>query len=132
MAVLPPERLEGSVAWCPNLGVWLDQRVSSLIAHGQDMAQVLSMPLAPYDAGSRSLIRAELDAAMFHLLGVERTDVDYIMGTFPIVKRKDEAAFGSFRTKELILDAYDAMQAAIETGNAYRSPLEGIIRDVDR
>lgn len=132
LAVLPPERLEGSVAWCPNLGVWLDQRVSSLIAHGQDMAQVLSMPLAPYDAGSRSLIRAELDAAMFHLLGVERTDVDYIMGTFPIVKRKDEAAFGSFRTKELILDAYDAMQVAIETGSAYRSPLEGISRDLDR
>ena len=25
------------------------------------------------------------------------------MDTFPIVKRKDEAAFGSYRTKELIL-----------------------------
>ena len=34
----------------------------------------------------------ELDAAFFHLYGIERDDVDYIMETFPIVKRKDVAA----------------------------------------
>ena len=34
-------------------------------------------------------MRAELDAAFFHLYGIEREDVDYIMETFPIVKRKD-------------------------------------------
>lgn len=46
------------------------------------------------------------------------------MDTFPIVKRKDEAAFGSYRTKELILEAYDAMQAAIVSGVPYASPLD--------
>ena len=46
------------------------------------------------------------------------------METFPIVKRKDEAEFGSYRTKELILEVYDAMQAAIEAGCAYQSPFE--------
>ena len=65
-------------------------------------------------------MRAELDAAYFHLFGIEREDVDYI----PIVKRKDEAAFGSYRTKELILEAYDAMQAAIVSGVPYASPLD--------
>jgi hypothetical protein len=80
----------------------------------------------------RHYVRAELDAAWFHVFGIGHDDLEYIMGTFPIVKRKDEAAFGSFRTKELILDAYDAMQVAIETGSAYRSPLEGISRDLDR
>ena len=39
-----------------------------------------------------------------------RDDVDYIMETFPIVKRKDEAAHGEFRTKRLILEAYDQME----------------------
>ena len=37
-------------------------------------------------------MRAELDAAFFHLYGIERDDVDYIMGTFPIVKREGRAA----------------------------------------
>jgi hypothetical protein len=35
------------------------------------------------------------------------------MGTFPIVKRKDEAAHGEYRTKRVILEIYDAMQQAI-------------------
>jgi len=72
----------------------------------------------------RASVRAELDAAWFHIFGLGREDVDYIMESFPIVKRKDEAEFGSYRTKELILEAYDAMQAAIEAGCAYQSPLE--------
>ncbi|MFC3494439.1 Eco57I restriction-modification methylase domain-containing protein [Glycomyces rhizosphaerae] len=59
----------------------------------------------------RFVMRAELDALFFHLYGIEREDVDYIMETFPIVKRKDIAKFGSFRTKELILEIYDQMAA---------------------
>ena len=70
----------------------------------------------------RSQVRAELDAYYFHLYGIERKDVDYIMDTFPIVKRKDEAEFGDYRTKALILAAYDAMTTAILTGETYESP----------
>ena len=45
-----------------------------------------------WDEERRFAMRAELDAAFFHLYGIERDDVDYIMETFPIVKRKDVAA----------------------------------------
>ena len=45
-----------------------------------------------WDEERRFLLRAELDAAFFHLYGIDRDDVDYIMETFPIVKRKDIAA----------------------------------------
>ena len=69
-------------------------------------------------------MRAELDAAFFHLYGIERDDVDYIMETFPIVKRKDEQRYGSFRTKELILDVYDAMAEATRTGVPYQTILD--------
>lgn len=72
----------------------------------------------------RAKVRAELDAAYFHLFAIPRDDVGYIMDTFPIVKRKDEAAFGCYRTKELILEIYDAMQAAIVSGVPYASPLD--------
>ena len=47
-----------------------------------------------------------------------------MLDTFPIVRRKDEAAFGEFRTKRLILEAYDAMAEATVTGVPYVSPLD--------
>ena len=50
--------------------------------------------------------------------------MDYILETFPIVKRKDEQAHGEYRTKRVILDIYDAMQQAMETGTAYHTRLD--------
>jgi len=74
------------------------------------------------DSADRARTSAELDAAAFHLYGLTRDEVSYVMDTFPIVKRKDEAAFGSFRTKELILSVYDAMAEAKASGHAYQPP----------
>ncbi|PKV96925.1 hypothetical protein ATK30_7890 [Amycolatopsis echigonensis] len=68
----------------------------------------------------RSIIRAELDALFFHLYGINRGDVDYILNTFPIVKRKDEAKYGTYRTKDLILTEYDRMA---EAGVSIDNPL---------
>lgn len=71
----------------------------------------------------RELIRAELDAAFFHIYGLERVDVEYVMESFPIIKRKQVAANGEYKTERLILEAYDAMANAIETGVPYKTPL---------
>jgi hypothetical protein len=40
--------------------------------------------------------------------------MDYIMETFPIVKRKDEKQYGEYRTKRVILEIYDEMKRAME------------------
>jgi hypothetical protein len=77
-----------------------------------------------WDEERRFVIRAELDAAFFHLYGIDRDDVDYIMETFPIVKRKDEQRCGTFRTKDLILEIYDAMAEALQTGEPYQTILD--------
>jgi hypothetical protein len=53
-----------------------------------------------------------------------RDDVDYIMETFPIVKRKDEARHGEYRTKRLILEIFDEMQRAADTGVSYQTRLD--------
>lgn len=53
-----------------------------------------------------------------------RSDVDYILETFPIVKKKDVARFGTYRTKNQILEIYDAMADAIATGEPYRTILD--------
>lgn len=103
-----------------------------------------------WDEERRFQLRAELDAAFFHLylpsdpngdwlptanespedlarlkesFPQPRDAVSYIMDTFPIVRRKDIAKHGTYRTKETILEIYDAMQTAIRTGFPYQTPL---------
>jgi hypothetical protein len=49
--------------------------------------------------------------------------VAYIMDTFPIVKRKDEEKFGTYRTKDTILALYDALAESQRTGRPFVSPL---------
>ncbi len=99
-------------------------------------------PPFQWDEERRFLLRCELDAAFFHLyLGTEdewrqqpyglnnafptpRHAVDYIMETFPIVKRKDEVKHnGDYRTKRVILEIYDAMKEAVRTGHPYQTRL---------
>ncbi|MEI6137958.1 MAG: DNA methyltransferase [Mariniphaga sp.] len=55
----------------------------------------------------RFQLQCELDAIYAHLYGLEKEEMDYILETFPIVKRKDIAKYGSYRTKETILQLYD-------------------------
>jgi len=73
-----------------------------------------------WDEDRRAIIRAELDALFFHLYGISREDADYILDTFPIVKRKDEAKYGTYHTKDLILSIYDRMADA---GVSLNTPL---------
>ncbi len=77
----------------------------------QPFARDLGYGGAPFvwDDERRFLLRCELDALYFHLYQVARDDVDYILETFPIVKRNDEAAHGEYRTKRVILEMYDQM-----------------------
>ncbi len=77
-----------------------------------------------WDEERRFLLRCELDAAYFHLYGIVHEDVDYIMETFFIVKRKEEEKYGEYRTKRVILEIYDEMQRAIESGEPYQTRLD--------
>jgi hypothetical protein len=65
-----------------------------------------------WDEADRRQRRARLDALFFHLYGLSREEADYILSTFPIVRRHDEAAFeGRFVTRDLILAQMAALQA---------------------
>lgn len=44
--------------------------------------------------------------------------------TSPIVRRKDEAIHGHYRTKSTIPQIYDAMSAAMRTGEPYQTLLD--------
>jgi hypothetical protein len=75
-----------------------------------------------WDEERRFVMRCELDAAFFHLHGVERDDVGYIMDSFQAFQNNDRARFD--RTKALILDVYDAMPDASHTRVPYQTILD--------
>ncbi|MEV8307352.1 DNA methyltransferase [Streptomyces flavidovirens] len=130
LAVLPPSTyVEPAPDRGGPLGDWFEQRVLELSYTAKDMS---SLARALGDTGSpfrwidsrRSLMRAEVEAAVFHLYGIGRPDVEYVMDTFPVVKREDEAVHGTYRTRDLILDVYDRMEEARKTGGVYQTLLD--------
>jgi hypothetical protein len=94
------------------LASWLLNRVLKLTYTSENLSKFAlkldySGPPFRWDESWRSELRAEIDAAIFHLYDLDREDVDYILDTFPIVERKDLSEFGEYRTKRMILEKYD-------------------------
>jgi hypothetical protein len=111
-----------------HLKTWLVERVVELTFTAWDIAPFArdcgyGGPPFRWDDDRRFLIRCELDAAYFHLYGINRDDADFILDTFPVVRKKDEAAHGEYRTKRVILEIYDAMADVIRTGTPYQTIL---------
>lgn len=101
------------------LPTWLGKRAEELALTSWTVAD----PPFIWHEVRRSIIIAELDAAIFHLYGIERDDVEYILGTFLGQEKQEMEEFGEYRTKRLILEVYDKMAEAIEQGRTYESPL---------
>jgi hypothetical protein len=120
LAVLPPETYLVSTQWNSekSLAAWIAPRVLELTYTAYDMtpfARDCGYDGEPFiwNDERRFQLRCELDAAYFHLYGINREDTNYIMSTFPIVKRKDEAKYGTYRTRDRILEIYDQMASGV-------------------
>lgn len=116
LPILEPAVLVRAAPWSPTMSVaeWLAPRALELTYTALDMAGYAADlgyvgPPFKWDSERRRLLRAELDAACFHLYSLDRDEVAYVMDTFPIVQRKDEALFGEYRTKRMILEQYDVL-----------------------
>jgi hypothetical protein len=70
---------------------------------------------------ARTVLGRIIFEAMLRDLCVES---EYLDATFPIVKRKDEAKHGTYRTKETILQIYDALAKSIASGVPYQTLLD--------
>ncbi|MCL5942630.1 MAG: N-6 DNA methylase [Actinobacteria bacterium] len=113
---LPPGSFRAPAPWSPDETVadWMLPRVLELVYTSGELQPFArdcgyDGPPFAWDEERRFQLRCELDAAFFHLYGIEREDVEYIMETFPIVRRKDEARFGEYRTKRVVLEEYDEL-----------------------
>lgn len=163
--VLSPATFMQSLPWNEGTPVreWLLSRNLELIYTAWDLqpfAQDCGWDGPPFrwDEERRFLLRAELDAAFFHLylpstpdgrwkpargeagapvnetadqlaaltkhFPTPRDAVEYVLEMFPIVRRKDVQRYGEYRTKRVILDVCDAIQAARAAGRPYRTRLD--------
>lgn len=131
LPVIEPNSFNGPCAWTCNqiLRDWILPYGLELTYTAEDLqafAKALGYIRFPFrwNDERRFKLRCELDACYFHLYGIDRDDVDYIMETFPIVKRKDEEKHGEYRTKRVILEIYDEMAKAMRTGTPYQTRLD--------
>ncbi|GAA3813288.1 N-6 DNA methylase [Sphaerisporangium flaviroseum] len=129
LPVIGPDEYERECLWEPGerLRDWVTARVLELTytSYGTEaFARDQGDDDAPYrwDEERRFWLRAELDAAYFHLYGVSHDDADYIMDTFRAFRNVTPGLFA--RTKSAILEMYDAMQDAIDGRKPYHTPLD--------
>jgi hypothetical protein len=145
---LTPEYLEAGLVRLGLSWEWLTLRVLELTYTAWDLtsfARDCGYEGGPFlwDDERRFRIRAELDAALFHLyfpcdgrgewlasdledprsLGavkevfpVPRAAIEYVMDTFTIVKGREEEVHGGYRTKVAILAVYERMLGAMGGG----------------
>jgi hypothetical protein len=131
LPALAPACYSGETSWQFGAVIldWVLPRVLELTYTAWDLepfARDVGCDGPPFrwDAERRFLLRCELDAAFFHLYDLSRGDADYVMDSFPIVRKNDEKAHGEYRTKRVILEIYDAMAEAAPTGKAYQTRLD--------
>jgi len=123
--IIHPTEFDKHLGWTglPTLAEWIEIRVLELVYTAWDMASAarsLGDEAAPFvwEPTRRAHLRAELDGALFHLFGIDRGNVEYITSTFPIANRKDPELAGR------VLDSYDQIAEAMETGRPFVSTLD--------
>lgn len=116
LPVLPPDAYKEKCPWNKRLTLerWISDRVLKLTCTAEDMAPLAEAAgfekrIYKWDPTERAKLMAELDAAYFHLYGLSRDDVEYLLSTFSVASRRDELDFGVTALGELILGAYDIL-----------------------
>ncbi len=127
LPTLPPDTYAGKCPWSQteSLEQWISERVLKLTCTAEDM-----VPLAKacdfkgsrgdgvhiWKEAERAEIRAELDAAYFHLYGITRDDAEYMLSTFSNTGLASEDKQGSQQflcapgsTGQMVLDAMDRL-----------------------
>jgi N-6 DNA Methylase len=143
LAAPPPQRFREPLAGvAPSLDDWIRPRVVELTYTSHRIApyavDVLGLepgadPGPPFRwlPERREQLRAELDAAMFHLYGLAADEVEHVLDSFFVVRKYEERDHGEFRTKRVILQIWHAMADAAANGDPepsrpetmYTSPL---------
>jgi hypothetical protein len=137
LPTFPPDTYADKCPWSPGtpgrkqtLEQWISERVLKLTCTANDLRPLaeacdFAQPdyLYKWKPAERAQLRAELDAAYFHLYGFDRADAAYILGTFAGNRAPDDeqtlpaadadvaetAEVNLAETAKLVLEAYDRL-----------------------
>jgi hypothetical protein len=129
IAILAPEKLRDAPDWLgSSVREWLSRRVLELIFTNDELgafARDLGWDGSPFrwSVERRSLVQAEIDAAVLHLYGLDRGKTEWLIDSFAVLRKYEERDLGEFRTKRLVLEIYDEMAKARASGTAYQTRL---------
>ncbi|MHC4176160.1 MAG: Eco57I restriction-modification methylase domain-containing protein [Planctomycetota bacterium] len=114
LPLLSPDRHGDRCPWDKRytLERWISDRVLKLTCTADDMrplaeAAGFDPPVHKWNPAERAEVMAELDAAFFLLYGIRREDVEYILSTFSVAKRGEDATGRLFPVETSILEIYD-------------------------
>jgi len=126
--VLPPERYtDADLTFIVPRVLELTYTAHDLQAWGQDLAAYDPRPAVEqgrpfgWNPERRALLRAELDAYYARLYGLTRDELRYILDpkdvmgedypseTFRVLKEGEQRTYGEYRTRRLVLDAWDRL-----------------------
>ena len=116
LPILPPDTYDDRCPWDKKqtLEKWISDRVLKLTCTADDMRPLAEAAgfkegVHKWKEPERAELRAELDAAYFHLYGINREDAEYILSTFQGMTDGDEGSFTPTSAASRILEAYDAL-----------------------
>ena len=129
LAVPPPAMLAEPMAW---LGMstrdWLARRALELCYTNVELipfARDLGTDFPPFRwiPERRAVLQCEIDAVTLHVYRLTRSQAEWLLDSFTVLRKYEEHDHGEFRTKRLILETYDALAESERTGHPYVSPL---------
>ncbi len=122
---LPPDAYSKRCPWDrrTTLESWISQRVLKLTCTAEDMLPLADAcgftggsfqeeyggRLNKWDEAERLELMADLDAAFFHLYGIGRGDVEYILSTFNGIHERQGLFPGDYSIAERVLHKYGEM-----------------------
>lgn len=122
---LPPDTYDKACPWerSKTLEAWISERVLKLTCTAEDMLPLAEAcdftsgsfqaeyggRLNKWDDAERAELMAELDAAFFHLYGIDRDDVEYILSTFKGIHDPQTHVPGRASTAQRIVQKYAEM-----------------------
>lgn len=122
LPILPPDRYtETDLAFIVPRVLELTYTAHDLRAWAEDLGY-RGEPF-PWDPDRRAQLRAELDARYARLYGLNREELRYILDpadvmgadypseTFRVLKEGENRAYGEYRTRRLVLEAWDRLSA---------------------
>ncbi len=123
--MLSPDTYDKPCPWDrqTTLETWISERVLKLTCTAEDMLPLADAcgftsgsfqreyggRLNKWDEEERAVLTAELDAAYFHLYGINRDDAEYILSTFKGIHDRRATLPGQVSTAEFILQKYDEL-----------------------